>query len=382
MEFTLTHEQEMMRRMVRDFARERIAPAVKEMDERDKFPRSVIGEMAELGLMGIPIPEEWGGAGADFISYILALEEISRVSATVGVIVAVHTSVGTFPILRYGTEEQKKKYVPRLARGEYLGAFALTEPQAGSNAAAIRTRARRVGDKYILDGSKIFITNAKEADVYITFAVTDPDKGAKGITAFIVEKGTPGFSVGKKEKKMGLGGSNTSELIFERAEVPVENRLGKEGQGYEIALSNLDGGRIGIGAQALGIAAEALEQAKTYAREREQFGKPIAAQQAIGFKLADMATRVEAARLLVYRAAWLRQQGKPCKKEAAMAKMFASDAAMAVATEAVQIFGGYGYTREYPVERLFRDAKITQIYEGTNEIQRIVIAGELLKERG
>ena len=381
MEFTFTHEQEMMRRMVRDFARDRIAPAVKEMDEEDKFPRAVIDEMAKLGLMGIPIPEKWGGAGADFISYILALEEISRVSATVGVIVAVHTSVGTFPILRYGTEEQKKKYVTRLARGEYLGAFALTEPHAGSNAAAIRTRATRVGDKYILDGSKIFITNANEADVYITFAVTDPDKGTKGITAFIVEKDTPGFSVGKKEKKMGLGGSNTSELIFERAEVPVENRLGEEGQGYEIALSNLAGGRIGIGAQALGIAAAALEQAPAYAKEREQFGKPIAAQQAIQFKLADMATRVEAARLLVYRAAWLRQQGHPCKKEAAMAKMFASDTAMAVATEAVQIFGGYGYTREYPVERFFRDAKITQIYEGTNEIQRIVIAGELLKGR-
>ncbi|MBO2531355.1 MAG: acyl-CoA dehydrogenase [Thermoactinomycetaceae bacterium] len=381
MEFTFTHEQEMMRRMVRDFARDRIAPAVKEMDEEDKFPRAVIDEMAKLGLMGIPIPEKWGGAGADFISYILALEEISRVSATVGVIVAVHTSVGTFPILRYGTEEQKKKYVTRLARGEYLGAFALTEPHAGSNAAAIRTRATRVGDKYILDGSKIFITNANEADVYITFAVTDPDKGTKGITAFIVEKDTPGFSVGKKEKKMGLGGSNTSELIFERAEVPVENRLGEEGQGYEIALSNLAGGRIGIGAQALGIAAAALEQATAYAKEREQFGKPIAAQQAIQFKLADMATRVEAARLLVYRAAWLRQQGHPCKKEAAMAKMFASDTAMAVATEAVQIFGGYGYTREYPVERFFRDAKITQIYEGTNEIQRIVIAGELLKGR-
>ena len=381
MEFTFTHEQEMMRRMVRDFARDRIAPAVKEMDEEDKFPRAVIDEMAKLGLMGIPIPEKWGGAGADFISYILALEEISRVSATVGVIVAVHTSVGTFPILRYGTEEQKKKYVTRLARGEYLGAFALTEPHAGSNAAAIRTRATRVGDKYILDGSKIFITNANEADVYITFAVTDPDKGTKGITAFIVEKDTPGFSVGKKEKKMGLGGSNTSELIFERAEVPVENRLGEEGQGYEVALSNLAGGRIGIGAQALGIAAAALEQATAYAKEREQFGKPIAAQQAIQFKLADMATRVEAARLLVYRAAWLRQQGHPCKKEAAMAKMFASDTAMAIATEAVQIFGGYGYTREYPVERFFRDAKITQIYEGTNEIQRIVIAGELLKGR-
>jgi alkylation response protein AidB-like acyl-CoA dehydrogenase len=378
MKFLFTEEQQMMQKMVRDFARAEITPYIEMMDEEDRFPREVIKKMAELGLMGIPIPEQWGGVGADFISYILALEEISRVSATVGVILAVHTSVGTMPILKYGTEEQKKKYVPLLASGEYLGAFALTEPAAGSDASRIRTQARRVGDKYILNGNKVFITNAGEADTYVTFAVTDPEKGSKGLTAFIVEKDTPGFKVGKKEKKMGLNGSNTCELIFEEAELSVEQRLGEEGQGYEVALSNLAGGRIGIGAQALGIATAAFDYATSYAKERKQFGMPIAKQQAIQFKLADMATQIEAARLLIYRAAEARQLGHSCKKEASMAKMFASDVAMKVTTEAVQIFGGYGYTREYPVERLFRDAKITQIYEGTNEIQRLVIGKELI----
>ncbi|PTX62477.1 hypothetical protein C8P63_10572 [Melghirimyces profundicolus] len=378
MDLRFTEEQEMMRKMVRDFARTEIASRVESMDAHDRFPKETVRKMGELGLMGIPLSEKWGGAGADFLSYILALEEISKVSATVGVILSVHTSVGTFPILRYGTEAQRKKYVPLLARGEYLGAFALTEPHAGSDASSIRTRAKRRGDRYILNGNKVFITNAGEADIYVTFAVTNPEQGSKGITAFIVGKDTPGFSVGKKEKKMGLGGSNTSEIRFDNAEVPVENRLGEEGQGYEIALSNLAGGRIGIGAQALGIAASALEAAAAYAKERKQFGKPIGKLQAIQWKLADMATRVEAARLLVYRAALVYQEGHDCRKESSMAKMFASDTAMEAATQAVQIFGGYGYTREYPVERLFRDAKITQIYEGTNEIQRLVIAGELL----
>lgn len=380
MQFQFTEEQQMMRKMVRDFAQAEITPYLESMDEEDRFPREVIKKMAELGLMGIPVAEKWGGAGADFISYILALEEISRVSATVGVILAVHTSVGTMPILKFGTDEQKNKYVPLLARGEYLGAFALTEPQAGSDASKIRTRASRVGDHYILNGSKIFITNGGEADTYITFAVTDPDQGAKGITAFIVDKNTKGFHVGKKEKKMGLNGSNTCELIFEEAEVPVANRLGAEGQGYEVALSNLAGGRIGIGAQGLGIATAAFEYALQYAKERKQFGKSIAKQQAIQFKLADMATQIEAARLLIYRAAEARQLGSPCKIESSMAKMFATDVAMKVTTEAIQIYGGYGYTREYPVERLFRDAKVTQIYEGTNEIQRIVIGNELLRQ--
>lgn len=379
MDFTFTAEHEMLRRMVRDFAEREISPYISAMEEEDCFPREVITKLGEVGLMGIPIDEEWGGAGADFISYILALEEISRISATVGVILAVHISVATMPIFRYGTQEQKKRFLPFLTSGKYLGAFALTEPQAGSDASQIRTMARRDGDYYLLNGSKVFITNAGEADVYIVFAVTDAMKGSKGITAFIVEKGTPGFAVGKKEKKMGLNGSNTCELLFDNAAIPVLNRLGEEGQGYEVALSNLAGGRIGIGAQALGIATAALEHSLHYAKEREQFGKPLAGNQAIQFKLADMATQIEAARLLIYRAAEMKQLGYACKKEASMAKMFASDVAMRVTTEAIQVFGGYGYTREYPVERLFRDAKVTQIYEGTNEIQRIVIGKELLR---
>ncbi|MFC4077310.1 acyl-CoA dehydrogenase [Salinithrix halophila] len=380
MELRLTEEQHMMRKMVREFARKEITPWIPSMDREDRFPREVVTKLGEMGLMGIPVPEEWSGAGADFLSYILTLEELSRVSATVGVILAVHTSVGTNPILKYGTEAQKERYVRRLASGEFLGAFALTEPQAGSDASALRTRAVRCGDTYLLSGSKVFITNAGEADTYTTFAVTDPEKGAKGITAFVLEKDAPGLVIGKKEKKMGLGGSSTCEVIFEEAEVPAENRLGEEGQGYEIALSNLAGGRIGIGAQALGLAQAALEAARVYAGERRQFGKPIGKLQGIGFKLADMATRIEAARLLVYRAAVLRDGGHPCRREAAMAKMFASDVAMDATTEAIQVFGGYGYTREYPVERLFRDAKVTQIYEGTNEIQRMVIGEDLLQD--
>ncbi|NGQ96226.1 acyl-CoA dehydrogenase [Brevibacillus sp. SYP-B805] len=380
MNLRLTEEQEMMRKMVRDFAQKEIAPFVPVMEETEEFPRHLVKKMGELGLMGIPVPEEWGGAGADFISYILAINEISRVSATLGVILSVHTSVATNPILYFGTDEQKRRFVTKMAAGEYLGAFALTEPGAGSDASRIRTMAVRQGDEYILNGSKIFITNAGEAQVYITFAVTDPAAGSKGISAFIVEKDTPGFTVGKKEKKMGLHGSNTAELIFENARVPAANLLGKEGEGFKIAMANLDVGRIGIAAQALGIAEAALEYATAYAKERHQFGQPIGKQQAVAFKLADMATLAEAARLLVYRAAFLRSKGLPCGKEASMAKRFASNAAMKAATEAVQIFGGYGYTREYPVERLFRDAKITQIYEGTNEIQQIVLAKHLLAE--
>lgn len=380
MDFRLNEEQEMMRRMVRDFAQKEIAPFVPIMEEKDEFPRQVIKKMGEMGLMGIPIAEEWGGAGSDFVSYILAIHEISKVSATVGVILSVHTSVGTNPILYFGTDEQKRKYVPKLARGEYLGAFALTEPHAGSDASSIRTTAVRKGDEYILNGNKVFITNGGEADTYITFAVTDSTKGTKGISAFIVEKDTPGFTVGKKEKKMGLHGSYTTELVFDNARVPAANLLGQEGEGFCIAMANLNTGRIGIAAQALGIAEAAVHYATEYAKERKQFGQPIAKQQAIAFKLADMATKAEAARLLVYRAASLCSQGISCGMEASMAKRFATDTAMELATEAVQVFGGYGYTREYPVERLFRDAKVTQIYEGTNEIQRIVIAKHLLAD--
>ncbi|MGG1658691.1 acyl-CoA dehydrogenase [Brevibacillus sp. NRS-1366] len=380
MDFRFNEEQEMMRRMVRDFAQKEIAPFVPVMEETDQFPRHIIKKMGEMGLMGIPVAEEWGGAGADFISYILAIHEISKVSATVGVILSVHTSVGTNPILYFGTEEQKRKYMPKLAGGEYLGAFALTEPHAGSDASSIRTTAVRKGDEYILNGNKVFITNGGEADTYIAFAVTDFAKGTKGISAFIVEKDTPGFTVGKKEKKMGLHGSYTTELVFDNARVPAANLLGEEGEGFCIAMANLDSGRIGIAAQALGIAEAAVQYATDYAKERKQFGQAIGKQQAIAFKLADMATKAEVARLLVYRAAWLRSQGISCGMEASMAKRFATDTAMELATEAVQIFGGYGYTREYPVERLFRDAKVTQIYEGTNEIQRIVIAKHLLAD--
>ncbi len=380
MDLHFTEEQEMMRKMVREFAQTEIPPFIPVMEDEERFPREIINQMAELGLLGVPIPEQYGGAGMDFTSYIIAINELSRVSATIGVILSVHTSVGTNPILYFGTEEQKQKYIPQLASGEFLGAFALTEAQAGSDASSLRTSAVLDGDDYILNGSKIFITNGGEADSYITFAVTNPDKGKDGISAFIVEKNTPGFSIGKKEKKMGLHGSNTTELIFENARIPKENRLGNEGDGFKIAMANLDVGRIGIAAQALGIAEAALEHAVNYAKERQQFGKPIAANQGIGFKLADMATQIESARLLVYRAASLKDQGEATGLAASMAKRFATDAAMFVATEAIQIFGGYGYSREYPVERLFRDAKITQIYEGTNQIQRMVIARHLLKD--
>ncbi|WP_232697933.1 acyl-CoA dehydrogenase [Brevibacillus daliensis] len=380
MELRLTDEQLMMRNMVRDFAKNEVLPFVSHMEETEEFPRPLIAKMATLGLMGIPIPEKWGGAEADFLSYIIAIEEISKVSAALGVILSVHTSVGTTPILYFGTDEQKNKYVKKLASGEYLGAFALTEPQAGSDAASIRTSAVRKGDHYLLNGNKVFITNGGEADTYVTFAVTDPSMGSKGITAFIVEKDSPGFTVGKKEKKMGLFGSNTTELIFDQAEIPVSNRIGEEGDGFKIALSNLDIGRIGIAAQALGIAEAALQYSVDYAKERKQFGGPIGKQQAIAFKLADMATRVEASKLLVYQAASLQMKGLPCSKEASIAKRFAADTAMFTATEAIQIFGGYGYTREYPVERLFRDAKVTQIYEGTTQIQQIVLAKHLLNK--
>ncbi|MGY3718541.1 acyl-CoA dehydrogenase [Sutcliffiella cohnii] len=379
MNLRFTEEQEMMRKMVRDFAEAEIAPFVEKMEEDGEFPRDILKKMAELGLMGITIPEEYGGAGMDFTSYIIAINELSKVSATVGVILSVHTSVGTNPILYFGTEEQKKKYVTKLASGEYLGAFCLTEPSSGSDAGSLKTRAVLKDDHYILNGSKVFITNGGEADTYIVYASTNPELGTKGISAFIVEKDTPGFIIGKDEHKMGLHGSRTVQLTFEDAKVPVENLLGAEGEGFKNAMSNLDVGRIGIAAQSLGIAEAALEAAVAYAKERVQFGKPIAAQQGVGFKLADMATAVEAAKLLVYRAANLRSKGLPCGKEASIAKLFASKTAMEVATEAVQIFGGYGYTKDYPVERFFRDAKVCEIYEGTSEIQRLVISKHLLK---
>ncbi|MBB6176176.1 hypothetical protein HNQ82_000987 [Anoxybacillus tengchongensis] len=382
MNLHFTEEQQMMRQMVREFAENEIAPFVERM-ERGEFPRPILEKMAELGLMGITVPEQYGGAGMDFTSYIIAIHEISKVSAVVGVILSVHTSVGTNPILYFGTEEQKRKYVPKLARGEYLGAFCLTEPGSGSDAASLKTTAIRDGDHYVLNGSKVFITNGGEADTYIVFARTNlEEKGSKGVSAFIVEKHTPGLIIGKDEKKMGLHGSRTVQLSFEDMRVPAENLLGQEGDGFKIAMANLDSGRIGIAAQSLGIAEAALEHATNYAKERIQFGKPIAEQQGIAFKLADMATNVEAAKLLVYHAAFLRSNGMLCGKEASMAKLFASKTAMENAIEAVQIFGGNGYTEDYPVERLFRDAKVCEIYEGTTEIQRLVISKHLLRGMG
>ncbi|MGG4265764.1 acyl-CoA dehydrogenase [Peribacillus simplex] len=376
MDFKFTEEQEMMRKMVSNFAENEIAPHIEAM-ERGVFPKTILQKMGGLGLMGIPIPEKYGGAGMDFMSYIIAINEISKVSPTLGVILSVHTSVGTNPIVYFGTEEQKQKYVPKLAAGEYLGAFCLTEQSSGSDAASLKSKAVKEAGIYRINGSKVFITNGGEADVFIVFASTDPQMGSKGISAFIVEKGTPGLIIGKDERKMGLHGSSTVQVTFEDMKVPAANLLGKEGEGFKIAMANLDAGRIGIASQALGIAEGAMEHAVQYAKDRVQFGKPIAKQQGTGFKLSEMATGIEASRLLVYRAAYLRSNGLKCGKEAAMAKLFASRTAVEVTIEAVQVFGGYGYTTEYPVERYFRDAKVTEIYEGTSEIQRMVISKSL-----
>ncbi|MDA8222317.1 acyl-CoA dehydrogenase [Desulfosporosinus sp.] len=377
MDFQFNDDQLMMQKMVRDFVQEEIVPLAMITDETHEYPLKTIRKMGELGLMGIPIPEEYGGSGSDFLSYILAIEEIAKGCASTAVILAVHTSVGTFPILYFGTEEQKRKYLPNLASGKFIGAFALTEANAGSDASSLQTTAIRKEDHYILNGSKRFITNAGYADVYLVMASTDRGKGPHGVTSFLVDKDTPGFKIGKKEEKMGLNGSATCELIFEDAIVPAENLLGAEGQGFKVAMSLLDGGRIGIGAQALGIAEAALEAALAYSQERVQFKQAIGNFQGIQFMLADMATQIEASKLLIYQAASLRMAGLPYSKQASMAKMFASDTAVKVTADAVQIFGGYGYCKEYKVERYMRDAKITQIYEGTNQIQRIVVAKHL-----
>ncbi|WP_338705164.1 acyl-CoA dehydrogenase [Priestia aryabhattai] len=371
-----TSEQHMIKKMVADFSEKEVAAAVPNM-EKGEFPRGLLKQMADLGLMGIPVPQTYGGGGLDFVSYMIAIHEISKVSPALGVILSVHTSVGTNPIVVFGTEDQKQKYVKKLATGEYLGAFCLTEPSAGSDAASLKTKAERKGDHYLLNGSKLFITNGGEADTYIVFAKTNPERGWRGMSAFIVEKTMEGFSVGKDEHKMGLHGSRTVQLHFENMQVPVENRLGEEGEGFRIAMANLNAGRIGIAAQAVGIAEGALTAAKNYANERYQFGKPILSQQGIAFKLADMETAVESAKLLMYRAAFLYDQKLPCKKEASMAKLFASQTAMNVAIDAIQVLGGYGYMKDYPVERYFRDAKVCEIYEGTSEIQRIVISSQL-----
>lgn len=376
MAIQLTEEQAMLQKMVRDFAQTEVANFVPNM-EKDEFPTAILKKMGELGLMGMTTPEKYGGSDMDFISYIIAIHELSKVSGTVGVILSVHTSVATNPILKFGTDAQIEKYVPKLASGEYLGSFCLTEPAAGSDAASIKTSAKKVEGGYELNGSKVFITNGGYADVYIVFAVTDSTQKTKGITAFIVERTMEGLVIGKNEEKMGLHGSSTVQLTFENLFVPEENILGQLGEGFTIAMANLNVGRIGIAAQALGIAEAALEAAIGYAKERQQFNQPIIKHQGIAFKLADMATSVEAAKQLVYSVAALYERGEDCKKEASMAKLFASKIAVEVATEAIQVYGGYGYSKEYPVERYFRDAKVTEIYEGTSEIQRLVISKEL-----
>jgi len=379
MNFELTDVQKMMRKMVREFAEKELAPGSAERDEKEEFDRSLFNAIGKMGLGGICFPEEFGGAGGDYLSYILAVEELSRVDGSLGVTLSASVSLCGWPIYAYGTVEQKKKFLTPLADGSKLGAFGLTEPSAGTDAGAQKSIAVLDGDHYVLNGSKLFITNAGEAEIYVVFAMTDKSKGTKGISAFILEKDMPGFTFGKKEHKMGIRSSQTMELVFRDVIVPKENLLGKEGEGFKIALGTLNGGRIGIAAQALGIAQGALEQAIKYSKQRVQFGKSISKNQGIAFMLADMATRLDAARLLTYRAAYLKDKGLPYSKESAMAKVFASDAAMAITTDAVQIFGGYGYSQEYPVEHMMRDAKITQIYEGTNQAQRIVISSEILK---
>ena len=379
MQFKLTEEHEMIRKMVRDFALNEVAPTAAERDEEEQFDRGIFNKMAELGLTGIPWPEQYGGIGSDYLAYCIAIEELSRVDASVGVTLSAHTSLAGWPLYKFGSEEQKQKYLRPMAQGEKIGAYGLTEPGSGSDAGGMRTTAKLVGDEYIINGSKIFITNGGEADIYVVFALTDPQSKQRGTSAFIVEKDFPGFSVGKKEKKLGIRSSPTTEIIFEDCRVPKENLLGEIGDGFKIAMMTLDGGRNGIAAQAVGIAQGALDAAVDYAKQRVQFGKPIAAQQGIGFKLAEMATGVEAARLLTYQAAWLESAGLPYGKESAMSKLFAGDTAMKVTTEAVQVFGGYGYTKDYPVERFMRDAKITQIYEGTQEIQKLVISRLITK---
>ncbi|MCJ7984114.1 acyl-CoA dehydrogenase [Priestia sp. OVL9] len=367
----------MIRKMVRDFAKNEVAPTAAQRDEEERFDRGIFTQMADLGLTGIPWPEQYGGIGSDYLAYCIAVEELSRVCASTGVTLSAHTSLAGWPIYTFGTEEQKQKYLKPMATGEKIGAYGLTEPSAGSDAGGMRTLAVKDGEDYILNGSKIFITNGGEADIYVVFARIDPNE--KRTSAFIIEKDMPGFSVGKKEKKLGIRSSPTTEIIFEDCRVPKENLLGNEGEGFKVAMMTLDGGRNGIAAQAVGIAQGALDAAVAYAKERQQFGKPIISQQGIAFKLADMATSIEAARLLTYQAAWLESQGLPYGKESAMSKLYAGDTAMKVTTEAVQVFGGYGYTKDYPVERFMRDAKITQIYEGTQEIQRLVISRYLAK---
>ena len=377
MDFHLSKEHEMLRKMYREFAQNEVKPLAEEIDEEERFPEETVKKMAKLGMMGIYFPKEYGGAGADVLAYSMAVEELAKVCGTTAVVVSAHTSLCCAPIFENGTEEQKKKYLPKLCSGEWIGAFRLTEPNAGTDASGQQTTAVLEGDHYVLNGSKIFITNAGFANVFIVFAMTEPKAGNHGISAFIVERDFPGFSIGKHEKKMGIRGSSTCELIMEDCIVPKENLLGKEGKGFKIAMKTLDGGRIGIASQALGLGEGAVEEAVNYTKERVQFGRRLSQFQNTQFQLADMHTRMQAAQFLVYSAAMKKQNGEPYSMEAAMAKLFAAEAASDVTRRAVQLFGGYGYTREYPVERMMRDAKITEIYEGTSEVQRMVISSHL-----
>ncbi|GAA0117261.1 acyl-CoA dehydrogenase [Clostridium senegalense] len=379
MNFSLTKEQEFVRQMVREFAETDVKPIAAEIDITEEFPMENVKKMARYNMMGIPFSTEFGGAGGNNVSYAMAVEELSRVCGTTGVILSAHTSLCASPIDMFGNQEQKEKYLTPLAKGEKIGAFGLTEPNAGTDASGQQTTAVLDGDNYILNGSKIFITNGGVADVFIVFAMTDKSKGTRGISAFIVEKGFKGFSIGKVEEKLGIRASSTTELVFEDCIVPKENLLGKEGQGFKIAMKTLDGGRIGIAAQALGIAQGALDEAVAYMKERKQFGRSLSKFQGLQWMIADMDVQVEAARQLVYKAAYNKDNKLPYTVEAARAKLFAANTAMDVTTKAVQIFGGYGYTKDYPVERMMRDAKITEIYEGTSQVQKMVIAGSLLK---
>jgi len=378
MDFQLLEEHKMLRQMVRDFAEKEIAPRAEEIDATDKFPADIFRRMGELGLLGLPFSEEYGGSGADYVSMVIALEEIARVSGSVAIILDAHTSLCCEPIYLFGTEEQKQKYLVPLAQGEKIGAFGLTEPQAGSDAGGTRTRAVKDGNEWVINGQKQFITNGSIADIVVFTAKTDPGKGTRGISSFIVEKGTPGFEPGRDEHKMGLRGSVTSQLFFDNCRIPAANQLGEENRGYKQFLTTLDAGRIAIAAMALGLAQGAYERSIVYAKEREQFGQPIAKFQAIQSKLADMATEIDAARLMVYRAAWLKSQGRPFVKEAAMAKLFTTETSERVCYQANQIHGGYGYVRDYAVERIYRDQRLCAIGEGTNEIQRLVIAKKVL----
>jgi butyryl-CoA dehydrogenase len=379
-DLTLSEEQELAQRTARDFATEKVLPRAAEIDEQGKIPPDILRDMGTLGFMGSYVPERYGGSGLDAVSYALIVEEINRACASTGVVLCSHMSLAVDPVLHHGSDAQKEKYLAKLARGEWIGCFALSEPAAGSDAAAMRTTARRDGDAWIVNGTKNFITNGSLANVAIVFAQTDATKMKKGIAAFIVEKGTPGFSVGKLERKLGIRGSDTAQLIFQDARVPAANLLGEAGDGFRIALSTLDGGRISIAAQAVGIARACLEDSLAYAKQREAFGKKVADFQAIQWMLADMATEIDAARLLTWRAAALKDAGEDYILAAAEAKLFASDVAVKAARDCVQIFGGYGYLKDFPAERHYRDAKITEIYEGTSEIMKLVIAEEILKE--